>query len=189
MAPILGILASGRPRVKTSYESIASTTLGSASSVITFSSIPSTYKHLQLRIWGYNNSGSDRSLEMRLNNDSGANYVDHFLLSNNTSAPFAGGVTGRTAAYTFDTNTVQRGFNGDPAKASAFIIDIHDYQSTTKNKTIKAFGGWDGNGSGWVGLASNLWLSTAAVNRIDLSVPFSTLLQPGTIMSLYGIKG
>ena len=186
---ITAILDAGAGGGGSSYESIATTTLGSTASVITFSGIPATYKHLQVRMWGYNNSGSDRSLEYRFNSDSGANYIDHFLLSNNTSAPIAGGVTGRTACYTFDTNTQQRGFNGDPAKASVFIIDIHDYANTSKNKTVRAIGGWDGNGSGFVGLGSNLWLSTAAINRIDFSVPFSTLLQPGTTMALYGIKG
>jgi hypothetical protein len=140
-------------------------------------------------MWGYNNSGSDRSLGYTFNNDAGANYANHFLLSNNTSTPISGAETGRNSCFSFDTNTAQRGFNGDPAKASVYVIDILDYAETTKNKTVRAVGGWDGNGSGYVGLASNLWLNTSAINRIDFFVPFSTLLQPGTTMALYGIKG
>ena len=46
---IAGLYAGGVPPVTTAYESIATTTLSSTQATITFSSIPSTYEHLQIR--------------------------------------------------------------------------------------------------------------------------------------------
>ena len=50
-APLLGILASSYPQAPaTNFDSIATVTVGAGgSSSITFSSIPSTYTHLQIR--------------------------------------------------------------------------------------------------------------------------------------------
>ena len=81
MLIIPGIIASSYPRVSNSYESIATVTVGAGgSSSISFTSIPSTYKHLQLR--GIINStksgasGAD-SLELTMNNDATALYSAH----------------------------------------------------------------------------------------------------------------
>lgn len=189
MAPILGIWASGASNAAiTSYESIATVTLGSSASTISFTSIPSTYTHLQVRAFGYNTSGSERSLEFSFNSNTSAIYANHFLLGSGATVT-TGGVTGRNYCYTFDTNSGQRGFNGDTLYRSAFILDILDYANTNKNKTVRALGGWDANGSGYIGLASNLWQSTAAITRMDFTLPYSTNFGAGTTFALYGIKG
>jgi len=166
---------------------IATTTLSTSTATVTFSNIPQVYEHLQIRVWGYNTSGSDRSLEYAFNSNTSAVYTNHFLLGSGSAAS-AGAGTSRNYAYTFDTNSGQRGFNGDSTKASVFIIDILDYANTNKNKTVRALGGWDGNGSGYIGLASNLWASTSAIDRIDFTVPYSSFFGANTTFALYGIK-
>jgi hypothetical protein len=61
--PILGIIASSKLTVSNSYESIATTTVGSGgSATVTFSSIPATYKHLQVRTL-IRSAGSDASYQ------------------------------------------------------------------------------------------------------------------------------
>jgi hypothetical protein len=166
---------------------LATTTLTTTTATVTFSSIPQVYEHLQVRLWGYNTSGSDRSLEYKFNNDATAVYANHYLLGSGAAAS-AGAQTGRNYCYTFDADSVQRGFNGDSTKASTFLIDILDYSNTNKFKTVRAIGGWDGNGSGYIGLASNLWRSTAAIDRIDFTLPYSTNFGANTTFALYGIK-
>jgi hypothetical protein len=166
---------------------IATTTVGTATATVTFSSIPQNYEHLQVRIWGWNNSGSDRSLAIYYNSDAGINYVNHYLQGNGTAAS-AGAQTGRGQTFILDSNSGQTGFNGDVNKASVFIIDILDYKNTNKNKTIRGLGGWDGNGTGVVGLGSSLWLSTAAISTLTFFLPYSTNIGAGSTFALYGIK-
>ena len=72
----------------------------------------------------------------------------------------------------------------------AFIIDIHDYSSTSKYKTVRGFGGLDANNSSVdleINLISGVWMNTAAISSITLSAndPFTTT----TTFALYGIKG
>lgn len=166
---------------------LATTTLSTASANVTFSSIPQGYEHLQVRVWGWNTSGSDRSLAIYYNSDTGINYVNHYLQGNGTSVT-AGAETGRGQTFIIDSNAGQTGFNGDVNKASVFIIDILDYANTNKLKTVRAFGGWDGNGGGVVGLASSLWRSTAAISTLTFFLPYSTNLGAGSTFALYGIK-
>lgn len=180
-------LAGNSQFVPSTYDAIATTTLATSTANITFSSIPANYTHLQLRISGYNTSGSDRSLALYYNSDTGLNYVNHFVIGSGSAAT-AGAQTGRGQTFIFDDNSGQRGFNGDSAIRSSFVIDILDYANTNKNKTIRGIGGWDGNGSGYVGLGSSLWRSTAAINSLTLFLPYSTNFGAGTKASLYGIR-
>jgi hypothetical protein len=191
--PILGIMASAISgnlwAPAGAYDSIATYTVPTASTTttITFNNIPSTYAHLQVRVWGYNDSGSDRSLEYKFNNDASAIYANHYLLGSGATVT-AGAATAANYCYSFDAASRQRGFNGDSTKASVFIIDVLDYTNTNKYKTVRALGGWDGNGTGYIGLASNLWQSTAAISRLDFTMPYASSYSANTIISLYGVK-
>lgn len=119
----LGILASqisGHLASPTSYESIATVTVGAGgSSSISFSSIPSTYKHLQLRgivrTTDTSAAASDGNyIGIRFNGDTGANYVAHNLYGNGGSAVATSG-TGLTEGW------VQR-FPNANATASNFGV-------------------------------------------------------------------
>lgn len=188
--PILGIFASSNFIDTAGFQSIATSTVGSGGSAsITFSSIPSTYKHLQIRILGRTNRTSYSSDYIKLvaNSDTGANYANHQLVGTGSSAS-AAATTGNTSAF------IQR-FSGNAIAANTFgvgVIDILDYANSSKNKTIRNLGGLEENnvaGVGEVGLYSSLWLNTSAISSITLSSGGGTLLSEYSSFALYGIKG
>jgi len=182
--PILGILASSTAVAAGSFESIATVTVGAGgSSSVTFSSIPSTFTHLQIR--AIVRSGSTAAglgiVIPTLNSDTtSSNYVKHGLQGNGTSATAFG--------YTSD-----RGFdlairnNATASTYSGFVVDILDYANSNKYKTLRCFGGFDANGSGQIILTSNLWMSTSAITNISLALEANNFLQYSHF-ALYGIK-
>lgn len=185
---ILGIIASSTLVSSTAFESIASATGTGSSSTITFSSIPQGYKHLQIRGIGRLDVGTGGvTSRIRLDSDTGANYASHLLYGNGTSAL----ATAATAATSMYLGRIP----GDTATANvvgSFIIDIHDYASTTKYKTVRVFNGVDNNAADtdfWVSMASGLWLSTSAVDSVTIfssSASYNWTTQ--TQIALYGIN-
>ena len=181
---IVAMLGNGAGGGGGAYESIASNTLGADAASVTFSGIPSTYASLQLRMnVKRSGTGGASVVYVRLNNDSSAIYTMHRIKGDGTTAS-AYGNTGNTES--FGDGIAASTTNANIAGVS--IIDIHDYASTTKNKTIRNFNGLDLNGSGQVTLTSNLWESTAAISSLVISIPSYNILA-GTTISLYGIKG
>ena len=75
----ISFLAGNTAYNPTSFESIATTTLGSDTSSITMSSIPSTYASIQFRILMRNTGGGGCDLNLRANSDTGNNYSYHYL--------------------------------------------------------------------------------------------------------------
>ena len=180
------------PATPSSYESIASTTVsGSSTTTVTFSSIASTYSSLQLRlIVKSTNAGTsinDNNLYVRFNSDAAANYTDHSL-----DGYYLGG-SGVQASGSGNTSNIPVALappNGT-GLANIFgtsIVDIHDYASTTKNKTVRSLYGTDSNNEGWIALRSGVWRSTSAITSISLTINNRTMLA-GTTIALYGIKG
>ena len=186
MSPILtGVIASGiSGNLSTnSYESIATATLSSTTNTITFSSIPSTYKHLQLR--GINlSSGQDNNIMLRFNTDSGNNYSEHAIYSAGTSF----------GTYnTVPSSYAVAGYTADSTNPYPTVCDILDYSSTNKNKTVRALGGGDRNGSlSYVTFHSSAWYNTNAINRIDIvhgNIAGGKVFNAYTTFALYGMKG
>ena len=162
-----------------SYESIATVDVGAGGvSSVTFSSIPSTYTHLQIRLFKKDGAASLSSLAIRLNSDSGSNYAYHRLYGNGTST-----AAGSGTALSFGIIGIQENQFG------ATIIDILDYTNTNKYTVTRSISGWDNNGSGWVGLWSSLWLNTSAVNTVTLLSAAGNGFTQYTNAALYGIKG
>ena len=192
MSPILGIWASQNyVRVTNSYESIATVTVGSGgSSAITFSSIPSTYKHLQIRAIASSVQGLDRGgtyIYARFNSDTGTNYSWHQLKGNNSTAA-AGGGANEDAIYGSDTL-----YSGGVANVfGAMVMDILDYANTSKYKTVRILSGFDSNsastGNTSIGLNSGLWRNTAAISTITIPNNGFNFAQ-NSQFALYGIKG
>jgi hypothetical protein len=179
--PILGIMASqisGHLETN-SYESIQTVTVGSGGAAnAVFSSIPSTYKHLQIRAF-HQSTGSPES-HMRFNGDTGNNYKIHFLYGDGGSA--VGGTGGTTNAVSFNYN------GGSGSVFGASVTDILDYTNTNKNTTTRSLGGYDANGSGLEIYYSGLWINTAAITSITL-YPVSGNFAQYSSFALYGIKG
>lgn len=166
--------------IPSSFESIA-TANGSGVTNITFSSIPGTYKHLQIR--GIINVAAATSAKFQFNGDTGSNYAVHNLYGNGASAAANG-----TASRTIIDLGRNVNFPSDASIYGAFIFDILDYANTSKYKTTRSFMGTDTNGAGAAGvdLESGLWMSTAAITSINLNWTFNG--GTGTSIALYGIK-
>ena len=183
---IAGFFSVGTPPAPASnFESIATVTVGSGgASSITFSSIPSTYKHLQIRAIARKstaNAGEDAAA-LRFNSDSGANYAFHNLIGGSGPATYS------AASQTYIT-TIDVPNNSNTANVfAAGVIDILDYASTNKGKTVRIFSGWDANGSGYVWFSSGLWTGTSAVSTITLTPNVDSYMQYSSF-ALYGISG
>ena len=182
MSPILGILASsGFPRIG-DFESIATVTVGGGGSAsVTFSSIPSTYKHLQVRGIG-STSIAGKAWGIRLNNQTGSNYSDHYLQGTG-SVPETGAAATQTLGY---IGTSPESTNNNYVGAA--VIDLLDYANADKYKTIRSLSGADMNGvGGYSRFNSSLWQSKNAINRVDLVLTSGNFNQYSSF-ALYGIK-
>lgn len=188
---ILGSLSLGVVPSTSSYESIATVTGNGSATTLTFSSIPSTYQHLQIRVLGRRTGSGTGSavIQMRFNSDSTNSYTFHTLSGNGSSASAVGYATGGTGGDMYIEWALAEG--GMAANIfGVAIIDIHDYVSTTKNKTVRAISGTDFNttdGNGRIYLGSALWTNTNAINSITFVT--GTAWATGTTFALYGIKG
>jgi hypothetical protein len=187
LSPILGIYASqisGHLWPASSYESIATVDVGSGGTAsISFTSIPQTYTHLQIRGTARGTSAvATSAARSRFNSDNGANYVRHSLQGDGASASSAA-ATSVTAMSYGDA----AGGNASANVFGVFVADILDYTNTNKYKTIRALNGFDNNGNGIGGLKSGLWMNTSAVTDI-LILPDTGNWAQYSSFALYGIK-
>ena len=170
------------PTPLTGFVSIATTTVGAGGTPsVTFSAIPSVYKHLQIRQLNLNSAASQTIL-IRFNSDTGSNYARHQMGGFGTGV-FASSESSQTEGFLgIGSGSTSASFVG------TLITDILDYSSTAKNTTIKTFGGTDTNGAGQIKLCSTLWMNTAAVSSI-LIYPDSGNFNEYSSFALYGIEG
>ena len=171
-----------------SMEAISTVTLAASQSSITFSNIPQTYSHLQIRAnFAINTSDN---IQMRINGDSASNYSWHNLLGNGTAA---------SASSATSTTFMVLGSNSIPSSGSqtnifnGIVIDVLDYTNTNKYKTLRGLGGNDANGSGYISLNSGLWFKAGSGVTSDAIT--SIVIWPDTgsfntysSFTLYGIK-
>ena len=156
------------------YEKIATTTLGSAAASYTFSSISGSYTDLVLVV---NAGASSPSYDfaMRFNSDSGSNYSVTRLIGNGSTAS-----SSRTSNNTFiNTRAIPADITG------TYIVQIQNYSNTTTYKTalIRA-----NNPASATEAVVGLWRNTAAITSITISPEFLVNLLAGSTLTLYGIK-
>ena len=178
----LGILAASGAGGGAAFESIATASGTGSSGTITLNSIPGTYQHLQLRVIAFDTDNTNRIGEIQFNSDTGTNYARHWLYGDGSSASASGvATTNRINAWVaWGTSTT------NPTVA---IVDILDYASTSKYKTVRCFSGTDRNStSGEVDLTSGLWQSTSAITSITFKLN-SGSFSTSSRFALYGIKG
>lgn len=173
------------------YELIERVNVGSGGSAsITFSSIPSTYRHLQIRAIARdtNTNSQINSLYITLNGVGGSSYAWHRLEGFGSGTPTRGSTanTGNIWIGPAATNGYTSGI------FAAHIIDIVDYANTNKYKVVRHFGGFDTNGTGTepgeIALTSGLFMSTSAITSLTISVGGQSQVQNSNF-ALYGIKG
>jgi hypothetical protein len=154
------------------YIPLATVTLGSSASSVTFSSIPATYRDLVLVI---NATASNNiNVDVRFNGDTGSNYPEVFMAGDGT-----------TTYSIATTRTFLRldyvGFIGTVAGHNN-IIQIMDYSATDKHKTVLARGSNANNG---VAATAGRWANTAAITSIQAFAGFP--YSAGSTFNLYGI--
>ena len=183
------------PATASSFESIATITAAGGETSLSFTSIPSTYKSLQMR-WIAKDSQTTINgagpVYVTFNSDTASNYVYHQLNGNGTAAAatWSGGASGSIGLR----NALNRSYTGYTNIFGTGIMDIQDYTSTSKYKTTRTLTGVDANNAGQgggfdfgVGLQSGIWMSTAAITTIKVEP--GTCFVAGTTFALYGIKG
>lgn len=156
------------------YEPIATNTLGSTATIITFSSIPSTYTDLVLVVACLDNGGGRTRL--RLNGDSATNYSRINLVGNGSGAASYQG----TSEAQFDLSVAAGTSSTSP---TVQVISINNYSNTTTNKTILSRYSL---ASGATEAMTGLYRSTSAITSVSYFTQGT--MQIGTTATLYGIK-
>jgi len=163
------------------YEAIATNTLASATSSVTFSSIPSTYTDLVLVLSDLKSGTSSNSICVRYNSDSGTNYSYTIITG-----------TGSVAQSARGSNINHSFFGGynigvDPTYPSVVVGHIMNYANTTTYKTGLSRYSIDRPGfNGETQAIVNVWRSTAAITSVTVAT-FTGNWSIGSTFSLYGI--
>ncbi len=177
------MLAGNAAFVDGAYDSIATVNGNGSATTLTFSSIPQTYTHLQLRF--ISRVPSANYALVSFNGDTSASSYTWHQLAGNGSAASAGGAS----SGTFPGAVVNYATGGASGIYSAAVVDILDYTNTNKNKTTRSLTGVDNNGSGNIAVNSNVWLSTAAITSLSITFNGGFAIDTGSQFALYGIKG
>ena len=171
------------------YDSIATTTVGVGGvSSVTFSSIPQTYTHLQIRAITRDTGGTSANggvFQVQFNSDNtSGSYRTHSMIGygNGTTSSFTTASSNRILIYGTVYSTVAANVFG------ANIVDILDYTNTNKNKVVRNLSGWDDNSTGESAGGGGMWINTSAVTSVTVYMFNANLAQYSSI-ALYGIKG
>ena len=160
------------------YTPIATTTLGSAQSSVTFSSISNAYTDLVL-IANTGFSSASNYAYLRFNSDSGSNYSTTILIGTGSSA-YTSRTTNSTAAV------IGGYYNYWPTTLT--VMDICHIQNYSNTSTYKTMLSRDANGSGETGAYVSLWRNTSAINSVTLIGSSGSTFLSGSTFTLYGIK-
>ncbi len=187
---VYGSMLAGNPvyELPGDFQSIATVSVGSGgAATVSFTSIPATYSHLQVRLLARSGRSVGSSAGLYLQFNSTFLTAAHQLRGNGSSASASGSSGG------LGNDTLLICVPGTSAGANIFgagIVDILDYANTNKNKTVRILSGDDLNGSGAIQVNSGFLNSTSAIT----SLTFGSVDGVGSIpqyshFALYGIKG
>lgn len=161
---------------------------GTSTTSITFSNIPQTFTHLELRgSFNANNAPSGNSAYMGFNGDGASNYNWHYLLGSGSAVSSGNGVPSTSLLFAnYPTASIS-----STSFFGSSITMIYDYSNTNKNKTIRTVSGYDTNTSNVQAVWENsgYWANTSAINSITISVIGSgNYFIAGSKFTLYGIN-
>jgi len=155
------------------YENIATTTVGTATNTVTFSSISSSFTDLILVADLSRAASGLFAIDLQVNSDTATNYSYLYLQGDGSTA---------SSARANNSNTIGVGYNGNAGK-SQVIIHLFNYSNSTTNKTvISRSSAAQTSAQTYVGL----WRSTSAINSVTLKTQNN--MDSGSIITLYGIK-
>jgi hypothetical protein len=157
------------------YSLISNTTLGSAQSTVTLSSIPATFTDLLLvSSVAFTSAVADSTFTF--NTDTANNYSFTAIYGSGTTATsIRSSNRGHISIYEGPSTTLGE---------SVSILNILDYANTSTYKTTLS----RGNSTGGTGSVVGLWRSTAAINQIVIANNGSTTFKTGSNFKLYGIE-
>lgn len=183
------------PSVPTSFDSISSATGTGGNTSITFSSIPQTYKHLQLRISARRTgSGSNNNyIVFTINGNNSSIYTNKWVLATSGGSPAINVQNDNTNTFIYG-NRALVGSGAVSGLHSVMIIDILNYASTTVNKNFRMISGVQNNSStssNQLQLGTGTPLTTSAITSITLAPEPGNgwAFQTGSTFALYGIRG
>jgi hypothetical protein len=161
------------------YEPIATTTLGSDTATVTFSSIPSTYTDLVIVTDFSVDTAGTYDHYLQFNSDTGSNY-SHTVLYGTGSAAGSARQSAQTAIYAGTWNSAI-----GTSDREIVTIQINNYSNATTYKTTLAR--WN-SATVESGTGVGLWRNTAAITTIFFKGYASTKYKAGSTFTLYGIK-
>ena len=157
------------------YEAIATTTLGSPTATVTFSSITGTYTDLVL-IFSGSNATSNNGLRLRFNSDSSTNYSSTYVYGDGSTATSSLGSSTTGGQIAVDIGSSQ----------SMCVANIMNYSNAT---TYKTFIGRGSSAANYADANVSLWRNTAAITSVTVLLGAGTSnFSTGSTFSLYGIK-
>jgi hypothetical protein len=162
------------------YEPIQTTTLGTATNIVTFSSIPQTYTDLIL-ITNFATSVLNEDAYVQFNSDTGNNYSRTHVRGNGASA-----LSSRAANQPFipiDIDSSGTTLNTGIQTATHFM----NYSNATTNKTVICRSGTNGGSFTGTTLLLGLWRNTNAITRIDIKATGGNFVV-GSTFTFYGVK-
>jgi hypothetical protein len=170
-----------------SYIPIASQTLGSSASSVTFSSIPTTLNGKTLRDLVLviqaqaANSGVVTNLLMRINGDTASNYAEVRMRGDGSSAS--------SNAVTFSEMTISSGGSLVSTVPLQINLQIMDFAQTDKHKSI--LNRANGASASFTATAASAfrWANTSAITSVSIFPDSPNLMAAGSTFSLYGIEG
>ena len=160
------------------YEAIATTTLGSASSNVSFTSIPGTYTDLVIVI-AIAGLSAVETPNMYFNGDNSALYSTTQIIGTGASAS-----SNRTSNTTYFYGIGSKN-SGQSTGVSNIIVQVPNYSNTSYNKIMMSR---NNSTSTEVNAIIGLYRSTSAVSSINFTVQGGNTYSTGTVFSIYGIK-
>jgi hypothetical protein len=158
------------------YTPVATVTLGTAVSSVTFSSIPATYRDLILVVNG-TTSGGNNGPTGRFNSDAGTNYPQIFMWA--TTVAQSGTNANNGFSITSSTSLAGERFQG--------VVSVMDYAATDKHKTVLTRSGYTNASSIRIVEASaSRWTNTAAITTFAV-VSTGNNFAIGSTFNLYGV--
>jgi hypothetical protein len=155
------------------YTPIASVTLSSAQSSVTFSGIPQTYTDLVL-VASAKGSVNDRSFLVRFNSDTGSNYSGTYVFGSGSSAS-----SGR---YTSESS-IRLGAVISNTNFDTYVVSMNNYSNSTTFKSVLSR-----ENVSTIGVVAmvGLWRNTSAITTLDFLLNEGTFAS-GTTFNLYGV--
>jgi hypothetical protein len=155
------------------YSTIATQTVTSATSSVSFGSIPSTYTDLVLVIEG--TVTSNCGIQLLFNSNSASNYSFTRMTGDGSTAS-----SDRSSNATF----MELGYYVTTTR-NMNIVQIMNYSNTTTFKTVLNRASAQSVNIGAQAYVE-MWRQTSAINSITINA--SGNLSSGSILTLYGIK-